>query len=378
MTQDGDVTASLAAGIAQDAATNPNTASTSTDNTVTYNVDEGDVTPPTVTINQAATQVDPTSVSPIVFDVVFSEPVTGFTTGDVTLNSTAGTPLVGTVAGSGTTYTVSVTGMTQDGDVTASLAAGIAQDAATNPNTASTSTDNTVTYNFDEGDHTPPTVTINQAATQVDPTSVSPIVFDVVFSEPVTGFTTGDVTLNSTAGTPLVGTVAGSGTTYTVSVTGMTQDGDVTASLAAGIAQDASNQPQHRLHIHRQHRHLQPRRRRPHAADGDDQPGSHPGRPDIGLTNRVRCRVLRTRHRLHHRRRHLEQHRRHTTRRHRRRIRNHLHRQRHRHDPRRRRHREPRRRHRTRRQQPTPTPPPHPPTTPSPTTTTKATSHPRR
>ena len=111
-----------------------------------------------MTINQAATQVDPTSVSPIVFDVVFSEPVTGFTTGDVTLNSTAGTPLVGTVAGSGTTYTVSVTGMTQDGDVTASLAAGIAQDAATNPNTASTSTDNTVTYNYDEGNPDPLTI----------------------------------------------------------------------------------------------------------------------------------------------------------------------------------------------------------------------------
>ncbi len=61
---------------------------------------------------------------------------------------------------------------------------------AGNGNTASTSTDNTVTY-----DTTPPTVTINQAAGQADPTNASPINFTVVFSEPVTGFATGDVTL---------------------------------------------------------------------------------------------------------------------------------------------------------------------------------------
>ena len=60
-----------------------------------------------------------------------------------------------------------------------------------------------------ETDQTPPSVTINQGSTQTDPTSTSPIVFDVVFSEPVTGFQTGDVTLDSTAGSPLVGTVGG-------------------------------------------------------------------------------------------------------------------------------------------------------------------------
>ena len=52
---------------------NPNVASTSTDNTVTY-----DTTPPTVTINQATGQADPTSGTTVNFTVVFSEPVTGF------------------------------------------------------------------------------------------------------------------------------------------------------------------------------------------------------------------------------------------------------------------------------------------------------------
>ena len=50
------------------------------------------------------------------------------------------------VSGSGTTYNVAVSGMTGNGTVIASLAAGVAQTGTGNLNTASTSTDNTVTF----------------------------------------------------------------------------------------------------------------------------------------------------------------------------------------------------------------------------------------
>jgi hypothetical protein len=140
MTSSGTVIASIAAGVASASGT-LNTASTSTDNTVTY-----DITRPTMTINQAAGQTDPTGTSPINFTVVFSETVTGFATGDVTLGGTAGAT-TGTVTGSGTTYNVAVSGMTSTGTVIASIAAGVAADTAGNTNTASTSTDNTVTFN---------------------------------------------------------------------------------------------------------------------------------------------------------------------------------------------------------------------------------------
>ena len=204
---------------------------------------ENDDAAPTVTIDQGVTQSDPTNVSPIVFDVVFDKPVTGFDSGalDVNLSGTAGGTLVATIAPVGvstTRYTVSVTGMTTSGNVVATIPADAAQDAVLRNNEPSTSDDNSVTW-----DVTAPTVTIDQGSTQNDPTSMSPIVFDVVFSEPVTGFNSGDVTFVSTAGTPLTATVAGSGTTYTVSVTGMTQDGTVTATLAAGIATDAATNP---------------------------------------------------------------------------------------------------------------------------------------
>jgi hypothetical protein len=100
---------------------------------------------PTVTINQASGQVDPTSTSPVNFTVVFSESVSDFATGDVSLTGTAGAT-TGTVTGSGTTYNVAVSGMTGSGTVIVSLAAGVAHDAAGNASAASTSTDHTVTY----------------------------------------------------------------------------------------------------------------------------------------------------------------------------------------------------------------------------------------
>jgi hypothetical protein len=100
---------------------------------------------PTVTINQAAGQPDPTKNPTINFTVLFSEPVADFATGDVTLGGTAGATTAN-VTGSGTAYSVAVSGMTTDGSVIASIAAGVAHDTAGNPNTASTSTDNTVTY----------------------------------------------------------------------------------------------------------------------------------------------------------------------------------------------------------------------------------------
>ncbi len=101
---------------------------------------------PTVTINQAAGQGDPTATSPINFTVVFSAAVTGFVTGDLTIGGTAGGTKVATVTGSGTTYTIAVTGMTTAGTVVATVPAGVAIDVTGAQNAASTSTDNTVSW----------------------------------------------------------------------------------------------------------------------------------------------------------------------------------------------------------------------------------------
>lgn len=192
---------------------------------------------PTVVINQAATQVDPTSVSPINFTVVFSEPVTGFTAAGVTLFGTAGATNK-VVTGSGSTYNVAVSGMTNNGTVIATVSANAATGTVIlNGNTPSTSTDNTVTYNVAI---VPPTVTINQAATQVDPTSTSPINFTVIFNEPVTGFSAAGINISGTAGATTK-VLTGTGTTYNLAVSGMTNTGTVIATVSANAATGTVN-----------------------------------------------------------------------------------------------------------------------------------------
>lgn len=128
-------------------------AGTSRPQETTFDIGAYEYIPLTVTINQKSDQSDPTSGSSINFTVVFSESVSDFATGDVTLTGTAGAT-TGTVTGSGTTYNVAVTGMAGSGTVIASILADKATGSTGNTNEASTGTDSTVTY-----DITPPTLT---------------------------------------------------------------------------------------------------------------------------------------------------------------------------------------------------------------------------
>ncbi|MGZ0151929.1 hypothetical protein ACXJJ3_33065 [Kribbella sp. WER1] len=100
-------------------------------------------TRPAVTVNQASGQADPAATSPINFTAVFSEPVTDFTSAAVTVVPASATVVV---SGSGPTYNLAVSGLTGSGSVTVSIAANTVHDTGGAGNTASTSTDNTVTY----------------------------------------------------------------------------------------------------------------------------------------------------------------------------------------------------------------------------------------
>lgn len=118
-----------------------------------------------VTIDQAKQQADPTNSVPIVFTVIFSQPVTGFSSADIDLSASTApgqltAQVVAALPNDGTTYTVAVSGMSGDGDVIASVAAGAAHNAASVPNEASTSSDNRVRY-----DISAPDITITQPTT---------------------------------------------------------------------------------------------------------------------------------------------------------------------------------------------------------------------
>ena len=195
----------------------------------------------------------------------------------MTLGGTAAGTLAATVtnpSGDQMTYNVAVSGMTGDGTVTITLAAGAAHDAVGNPSLASTSTDNSVTY-----DTTAPTVTIDQAAPQKNPTNALEIVFRRGLQRAGHRFhrQRRDHQRHGGATTAVVSAWPGSSTEYTVTVSGMTGDGTVVANLLAGAVQDAAGNPQCGLH---QHRHGQQRDLRGHPPHRDDQSGGHPSRPD--------------------------------------------------------------------------------------------------
>src|SRR5262249_38841261 len=102
-----------------------------------------DTIAPTVTVTA---QAGPTGALPVVFNVVLSEPVTGFTSSKGIVGGTAGATTA-VVSGSGASYTVSVSGVRGSGTVTVTLAAGAANDLAGNASLASSPA--TATFNAD-------------------------------------------------------------------------------------------------------------------------------------------------------------------------------------------------------------------------------------
>jgi uncharacterized repeat protein (TIGR01451 family) len=133
----------------------------------------------------------------------------------------------------------------------AAVPAGITTDLADNPRFVDSPTTDTGSraagdlrpyvdmgaYEYQQAETVSPAVTI--ASASGSPTSSNPVNFTVTFSEPVTGFATGDVTLVGTA-VPTSAVVSGGPTVYTVAVSGMTASGDVTATIAEHVAQDVS------------------------------------------------------------------------------------------------------------------------------------------
>lgn len=227
MTSPGFVVATVELGAATDLAGNLSFASTSTDNVVFF-----DNIRPDVLVTAAAGQKSPTNQA-IVFDVNFSRPVVGFTASDVSLaGSTVGGKLAVSVSGSGQKYQVTVTGMDGQGKVQVSIIDSAALDIAGNASLPS----NVGTVLFD---NLSPMVTVHTAAGQSDPTYKRPVVFDVIFTKPVTGFDVSDLDFSqSTAKGTFFSEIVGSGTKYQVFVYGISRGGEVVLNIKPGAATD--------------------------------------------------------------------------------------------------------------------------------------------
>ena len=203
---DGAISVQIPADVAEDAATNGNTASNSV--SATY-----DGTAPTVTLAALTGPVAGIYTT----TATFSEHVTGLDASDLTLvNASA------TVTGSGAVYTITLT-PSGDGAISVQIPADVAEDAATNGNTASNSV--SATY-----DGTAPTVTLAALTGPVAGIYTT----TATFSEDVTGLDASDLTLvNASA------TLSGSGAVYTITVTPL-GDGTLSVQIPADVAEDAA------------------------------------------------------------------------------------------------------------------------------------------
>ncbi|MGY3090566.1 hypothetical protein ACVWYF_003621 [Hymenobacter sp. UYAg731] len=205
-------------------------------NTNTFTVD---TVQPTVAISSTTgTSGSTTNTSPIPFTVTFSEAVTGFVAGDVTVSN--GT-ISGFTAVSGTVYTFNVTPTTPGTATTVTIPANVAQDAASNGNTASPGA-YSITYNI------PSTTVSSVTRLTPSPTATAQVSYRVVFAASVTGVTVSNFSVN-TLSTAISGasvsSVSGSGTTYTVTVNTGTGNGSLRLEVAnsTGITPTVSNVP---------------------------------------------------------------------------------------------------------------------------------------
>ena len=132
--------------------------------TVTITVEAPDTTRPSVTISSLPASIangNTVNATTLRYEAIFSELVSGFEIGDITVSGTAGVATAsnfsGGVNGTGRFFEFDVVRGDLDGTVIVSIVAGAAQDAAGNSNTASG--DYTLTI-----DTTPPTITLTGEA----------------------------------------------------------------------------------------------------------------------------------------------------------------------------------------------------------------------
>ena len=186
--------------------------------------------PPTLAITD---NVAGTANGAVTFTFTFSEPVTGFTTGDITV---AGGDK-GALTGSGASYQMVVTPTADtSGTITVDVPAGTVTDLAGNPSIAPASASQAYDVRV------PPTLTSIVDSVPGDAPTNDPVTFTFTFSEAVNNFTANDVTVTNGS----KGTFTGSNgdSVYTLEVTPPgNATGTIGVSVAGGVATDLAGNP---------------------------------------------------------------------------------------------------------------------------------------
>ncbi len=217
----GDIGVNIPQGGIHNSVGNPNQSATSLDNVLIYNG-----IPMSVKIKLADGQPLISNLHTVHYAVNFSESVNDFIASDVSFSGTA-VPSAVNITGSGKTYDVAVSGMANDGTVVITIPADKAHNNLGSPNTASVNTQNTITC-----DYTNPTVQITYSNGQQSPSLSGILKFDASFSESIQSLQAADIQLSGTAGATSIA-ISEHLNIFTISVSGMTQQGTVIVSIDA-------------------------------------------------------------------------------------------------------------------------------------------------
>ncbi|QDK37220.1 Calx-beta domain-containing protein [Bdellovibrio sp. NC01] len=195
-----------------------------------------DDTPLTLSLNQALTQLDPATNTPVEFTVLFNKPIVPgtFTTAAIQQTGSA-TGITWSLATSdNVTWSLKATAITGDGTVIPQINAGEVSDVSGNFNQAANSADRSVLY-----DSIKPTLTINQKAGQADPTNTLPIEFTITFSEVIepSSFTVADITQSGTATSIVWNLTTSNNKVWSLKATAA-GNGTLIPSIAAGVVTD--------------------------------------------------------------------------------------------------------------------------------------------
>ncbi len=232
ITGDGSLGISLASNTAVDLAGNEAPASGPS---TTFIVDN---TPPSLTIGNPSASI--TASNSITYSISYADinfASSSLTAGNITLNKTGSANGFVSVTGSGTSYTATISGITGDGTLGITIAGGTAVDLAGNSAAADVGSTFIV-------DNTRPSVTIGNPSSSI--TASNSITYSISYADAnfgSSGLTTGNITLNKTGSANGTVSLSGAGTSYTVTISGITGDGSLGISLAANTAIDlAGNQ----------------------------------------------------------------------------------------------------------------------------------------
>ncbi|WBO84439.1 beta strand repeat-containing protein [Hymenobacter yonginensis] len=190
----------------------------------------------TVTSIVRAGTINPANASQVSFTVTFANAVSGISTSNFSVTTTGAVSgaTISSLAGSGTTYTVTVNTGTGDGTLRLDLtnSTGISPTVSNVPFTGGEQ------YTIDK---TRPAVVISSTAgASGSTTTTTPIPFTVTFAENVSGFVAGDVTVTNGSITGNVVNGTSPGTTYTFTVTPAAGGTATTVAVPANVAQDAA------------------------------------------------------------------------------------------------------------------------------------------